>query len=144
MSTHCRICGKPTTQAGDGWDGMCPECADIEHAKSEVDPLDFGSIDMDVLEDDSDAYGLQPGTVFVGVIRLLGTFAHVSLVQCCWQLRFGRYSAMATDFKLQHLVDAALAADSDAYEKDNAEPKWVKLAAWPDRLYLLTFAPGAS
>lgn len=144
MRTTCRICDKPITQAGDGWDGMCPECADIEHAKSEVDPLDFGTVDMDVLEDDSDTYGLRPGTVFGGVIRLLGTFAHVSLIQCSWQFVRGRHFVYAADFKLQALVDAALAADADAYEKDNAEPKWVKLAAWPGRLYLLTFAPGSA
>jgi hypothetical protein len=49
-----------------------------------------------------------------------------------------------TAAKLQPLVDAALSADPGVYSRERAEPRWVKLAAWPGNLYLLTFAPGAA
>jgi hypothetical protein len=133
-----------TSQAGDGWDGMCQDCADMEHAKANVDPLDFGDIGIDVLEDDSSGYGLEPGEVFGGCIRLLGTFAHISLVHCEVARAPGeKYIISAACPELQHLVNAARSADPGVYTDGKTQPKWVKLAAWPGRLYLLTVAPGA-
>lgn len=147
MSAPCRSCGKQTTQAGDGWDGMCPECADTEHAKDHVDPSDFGDAHVDVLEDDADAYGADPGQVFSGVLHMLGTYGHVTLIECTWELSLpedGQHGVRAVAPALQRLVDAAMESDVDVFIKEQAQPKWVKLAAWPGRLYLLTFAPGSA
>lgn len=32
MTERCRTCNEPYDGAGDGWDGECPDCADITEA----------------------------------------------------------------------------------------------------------------
>lgn len=32
---HCRECGDTYPQGGDGWDGLCPDCADKAEAKED-------------------------------------------------------------------------------------------------------------
>lgn len=137
----CRVCLERYSMAGDGWDGMCPTCADAANAGRLVDPEDFPSFDVETLEDDSDAYNAEPGTVFGGTMNAFGTYMHISLIWCEFT---AERKVLAKHPDLQRLVAAALDADPDAYRVDCAEPKWVVLEEWPGRKYLLACAPGAA